>query len=132
MNTLVRKSTAVTSLFIAAGLALASIPSAADAASCFPTRGRYGRSSYFWIESRFGGPCSYSREFSHWNQPRYVIVEAPQTIAPQSIVINVPNKNGSFTPVTLQIAHNGTYIGPEGEVYPTRPTMEQLQQMYGK
>ena len=51
---------------------------------------------------------------------------------PQTLVINVPNSNGSFTPVTLQPASNGTYVGPRGEVYPTRPTVDQLKQMYGK
>ncbi len=52
--------------------------------------------------------------------------------APQSIVVNVPNRNGSYTQVTLQVANNGTYVGPQGEVYPTQPTMEQLQTMYGQ
>ncbi len=49
-----------------------------------------------------------------------------------TIVVNIPNKNGSYTPVTLQLAANGMYIGPQGEVYPTKPEMKQLQEMYGK
>ncbi len=52
--------------------------------------------------------------------------------APQTFVVNVPNKNGSYTPVTLQAASDGTYIGPQGEVYPTKPTEEQLKELYGK
>ena len=51
---------------------------------------------------------------------------------PQTLVINVPNRNGSFTPVTLQPSGNGTYVGPRGEVYPTQPTVDQLKQLYGK
>ncbi len=83
----------------------------------------------------FGEPlCDYPR--------RYVVVPAPIIVAAptpvvvpatlQTIVVNVPNRNGSYTPVTLQAASNGTYIGPKGEVYPTQPTMEQLKEMYGK
>ena len=49
-----------------------------------------------------------------------------------TVVINVSNKNGSYTPVTLQLASNGMYIGPQGEVYPNRPDAAQLQAMYGK
>ena len=49
-----------------------------------------------------------------------------------TLVVNVPNKNGSYTPVTLQLAANGMYIGPQGEVYPTKPSMTQLNRMYAK
>ena len=66
--------------------------------------------------------------------PAQVIQPAPTTFvpAPRSVVINVPNKNGSYTPVTLQVMSDGTYVGPRGEVYPNEPTQDQLQQMYGK
>ena len=47
-------------------------------------------------------------------------------------IINVPNKNGSYTPVTLQLAGTGMYIGPQGEIYPNLPTAQQFQTMYGK
>ena len=47
-------------------------------------------------------------------------------------IVNVPNKNRSFTPVTLQVQRNGTYVGPRGEIYLTKPEMEQLKQMYGQ
>ena len=53
-------------------------------------------------------------------------------VVPQDIVVNVPNKNGSYTPVTLRAASDGTYTGPRGEVYLTKPTVEQLKEMYGK
>ena len=52
--------------------------------------------------------------------------------APQSLVINVPNKNGSFTPVALRANSDGTYVGPRGEVYTSKPTVDQLREMYGK
>ncbi len=57
---------------------------------------------------------------------------SPAPVAQPAVVINVPNKNGSYTPVTLQLTGNGMYIGPQGEVYPTLPNMAQLQAMYGK
>ena len=48
----------------------------------------------------------------------------------QTVVINVPNLNGSYTPVTLVKLNNG-YIGPQGEFYPQHPTVEQLRALYG-
>lgn len=45
-------------------------------------------------------------------------------------VINVPNANGSFTPVTLNLVQNG-WQGPRGEIYPTLPDVSQLQEAYG-
>ena len=56
---------------------------------------------------------------------------APAT-AQGTTVINVLNKNSSYTPVTLQLASGGMYIGPQGEIYPNLPTAQQLQTMYGK
>ena len=56
----------------------------------------------------------------------------PSAAAPNTTVVNVPNQNGSYTPVTLQAGGHGVYIGPQGEVYPTLPTAEQLRAMYGK
>jgi len=49
----------------------------------------------------------------------------------EQITINVPNSNGSYTPVTLVKYGNG-YIGPQGEYYPGNPTVEQLKALYGK
>jgi hypothetical protein len=51
--------------------------------------------------------------------------------AGDAITINVPNKNGSYTPVELREI-NGTYVGPRGEVYPTKPELRQLEDMYGQ
>ncbi|MBN1585924.1 MAG: hypothetical protein JW937_00670 [Candidatus Omnitrophica bacterium] len=48
----------------------------------------------------------------------------------RTVVINIPNDNGSFTPVTLQ-QENGVYIGPRGEQYLNMPTLDQLKAVYG-
>jgi len=47
-----------------------------------------------------------------------------------TVVINVQNSNGSYTPVTLRRAGN-QYIGPRGEYYNTLPTEAQLKVAYG-
>lgn len=47
------------------------------------------------------------------------------------VVINVPNSNGSYTPVRLIKRYKG-YEGPQGEFYPEHPTVEQLKVLYGK
>jgi hypothetical protein len=48
-----------------------------------------------------------------------------------SMTINVPNSNGSFTPVKL-VKYEGGYVGPQGEYYPGNPTVDQLRVLYGK
>ncbi len=104
-------------------------------------------------EDRFGfqvtivdGNRYYCRDGAYYRRrlSGYVLVPADEVRRIQStsvpgavgstrtIVVNIPNKNGSFTPVTLQQSGNGMYIGPQGEVYPNEPTMEQLQIMYGR
>lgn len=69
-------------------------------------------------------------------QPAPTVAAAPAITAapasPDTFVVNVPNKNGSFTPVALQPASGGMYIGPQGEVYLNLPTAAQLQSMYGR
>lgn len=52
-------------------------------------------------------------------------VEAPE----KTVIVNVPNPNGSYIPVTLQKYSDG-YIGPRGEFYPDYPTLDQLKAMY--
>ncbi len=61
-----------------------------------------------------------------------VTASTAATTAQPTVVVNVPNKNGSFTPVPLQLASSGMYIGPQGEVYPNLPTEAQLRSLYGK
>ncbi len=48
-----------------------------------------------------------------------------------SITINIPNKKGNYTAVTLKKSGNG-YIGPQGEFYPEFPKVSQLEVIYGK
>lgn len=40
-------------------------------------------------------------------------------------IVNVPNSNGSFTPVTMRRMGN-MWVGPQGEQYTSLPTPEQL------
>lgn len=56
--------------------------------------------------------------------------QAAQQAAATTRVVNVPNSNGSFTPVTLHLVASG-WQGPRGEIYPTLPTVDQLQSAYG-
>ncbi len=66
----------------------------------------------------------------------YVVVNPPQepkTEAPLAnppVVINVPNANGSYTPVRLTPSGTG-YLGPKGEFYQNLPTVSQLAPVYG-
>ncbi len=77
----------------------------------------------------------------------YVVVPAPavkpnvavvptdaiqsQKISEGTAVINIPNSNGSYTPIIL-VKHKDGYIGPQGEYYPGHPTIDQLRVLYGK
>jgi hypothetical protein len=45
-------------------------------------------------------------------------------------IVNVPNSNGSMTPVLIRREGNLWY-GPRGEVYSSYPTVEQLKSLYG-
>jgi len=58
-------------------------------------------------------------------------VTQPQKISGETVTINVPNSNGSYTPVTLVKQKDG-YLGLQGEYYPGHPTIEQLKVLYGK
>ncbi|MCM8776413.1 MAG: DUF6515 family protein [Candidatus Omnitrophica bacterium] len=57
--------------------------------------------------------------------------KAESPAAQEEIVLNVPNANGSYTPVTLVKSEKG-YIGPQGEYYPDKPTIDQLKVLYSK
>lgn len=65
--------------------------------------------------------------------PTQVVSSNPQSIeAPEkTVVVPVPNPNGSYIPVTLQKYSDG-YVGPNGEFYPDYPTIDQLKAMYAK
>jgi hypothetical protein len=81
-----------------------------------------------------GGPAGYVVVPVYQGETASALAKATpgEAVSEHSIIVNVPNKNGSYMPVTLQRASNGTYIGPQGEVYPTLPDTRQLQSMYGK
>lgn len=64
-------------------------------------------------------------------RPRRVYrTQVVQVIQDDTIVVNVPNNNGSYTPVTLHRSGGG-YVGPRGEYYITMPTVDQLKAVYG-
>ena len=48
-----------------------------------------------------------------------------------SITVNVPNANGSYTPVVIHQSGNG-FVGPQGEYYEVMPTKKQLKALYGR
>jgi hypothetical protein len=57
--------------------------------------------------------------------------ESNKNVSGEEYVINIPNSDGSFTPVKLKKSDNG-YIGPQGESYQGHPSIEQLKVLYGK
>ena len=59
------------------------------------------------------------------------VVMQPRVISGQSVVINIPNISGGYTPVTLTQYKTG-YIGPQGEYYEGHPSVEQLKVLYGR
>lgn len=68
-------------------------------------------------------------------EPEQVVAAAPAvpetTYSGDSVTVNVPNSNGSYTAVVLKRSGNG-YVGPQGEYYDQIPSTQQLQAMYGK
>ena len=59
-----------------------------------------------------------------------VVATPTRGIIGDAVTINIPNSNGSYTSVVL-VRQDGGYIGPQGEFYPGRPTVEQLRALYG-
>ena len=106
--------------------------------------------SVCWENSRTGYFGHRRHHGSHWTV-RYHCqwpahpVKVVQRVYDDTVVINIPNDNGSYTPVTLRRAGGspacwrdapgqklrGSYIGPRGEYYTTMPTVEQLKMVYG-
>jgi len=68
--------------------------------------------------------------------PQQVIMEQPAPVVPSTtysgdtVTVNVPNNNGSYTAVVLRRSGNG-YVGPQGEYYDQVPSTAQLRVMYG-
>jgi hypothetical protein len=72
-------------------------------------------------------------EVEKYEQPAPVAPAAPtgKNVSGEEYVINIPNSDGSFTPIKLKKSDNG-YIGPQGEFYQGHPSIEQLKVLYGK
>ncbi|WFB34541.1 hypothetical protein P3T73_10245 [Kiritimatiellota bacterium B12222] len=60
-----------------------------------------------------------------------VAASAPASSGAQNVTVWLENPNGSKTPVKLEPADDGQWIGPKGEYYPTFPTEAQLEPVYG-
>jgi hypothetical protein len=48
----------------------------------------------------------------------------------KAVTINIPNSKGGFTAVRL-VKYKDGYIGPQDELYPNHPTVDQLRVLYG-
>ncbi|MFH1245014.1 MAG: DUF6515 family protein [Candidatus Omnitrophota bacterium] len=96
-----------------------------------------GNTSYYYYENVYYSPCpsGYMVVPRPVDTPKVVYVpsgEAKSSVtAGDTITINVPNANGSYTAITLVKLDNG-YMGPQGEYYPGHPTIAQLSALYGK
>ncbi|MEM8954648.1 MAG: hypothetical protein AAGD22_10895 [Verrucomicrobiota bacterium] len=64
------------------------------------------------------------------NQQRQINQARAESAAANTYVVNVRNRNGSVTPVTLNRVANG-WQGPRGEIYSGMPTEDQLRGAYG-
>jgi len=58
-------------------------------------------------------------------------IPTPSNPIGETFVVNILNSNGSYTSVTLVKSGDG-YVGPQGEFYPGRPSVDQLRVLYGK
>jgi len=72
-------------------------------------------------------------EFEKYKQQKETLKkeESDKNVSGEEYVVNIPNSDGSFTPVKLKKSNNG-YIGPQGEFYQGHPSVEQLKVLYGK
>ncbi len=59
------------------------------------------------------------------------VVTQSQVASGETAVVNIPNANGGYTPVTLTKYKTG-YIGPQSEYYEGHPNVEQLRVLYGR
>jgi hypothetical protein len=61
----------------------------------------------------------------------FSVAVQPERSSGETVIVSVPNSNGSYTSVTLR-RHNNGYLGPQGEYYPGNPSVDQLRALYGK
>ena len=122
-----------TVLFLLAAVGLMGASSGeARADSCFPEHSHYSRGR--WHRGYSVRIVDSLRPAACWPRSYRARYHSPKSLAwqPQeeTLVINVPNDNGSYTPVTLRRA-GGVYVGPRGEQYLNVPSVEQLKEVYG-
>ena len=92
----------------------------------------------YWSYRLHGGGRRWGYGGGYWDRPvyRYTQVVVPaQVVCPapaysNTLVVNIMNANGSYTPVTLRQQGN-VYVGPRGEQYLSVPTEDQLKAVYG-
>ncbi|HOW35530.1 MAG TPA: hypothetical protein PL155_03880 [Candidatus Omnitrophota bacterium] len=92
--------------------------------------------TYYYYDNIYYQPCpsGYIVVPAPVVSPNVIVVSStvqPQTLSGETMIVNVPNKDGSYTAVTLIKSNNG-YVGPQGEFYSGNPTVEQLKVLYGK
>ena len=103
-----------------------------DSRACRPSWSRSSWHEARWSEHSHRRSPTIVFDFG-WGRPYSEPVRYAEVIplAPSdTIVINIVNGNGSYTPVTLRRV-GGVYVGPRGEQYLNVPTAEQLSVVYG-
>ena len=111
------------------GVTVAALPATA-------VRLRFGPASYYYYEGAYYRPAPAG----------YVVVQKPDTVyvekegapeakesfsEPKALTIEAVNSNGSKTPVRLEELDGGRFKGPQGEIYDSLPTQDQLRSAYG-
>lgn len=109
--------------------------------------GYYGNG--YWVYHGSGRDYPYSDYVDDYYNPGYAdipmtqadyinddlfikkVATPPVISAPDQFIVNIPNKNGGFTPIVIKRSRNG-FIGPQGEYYPEFPKVFQLEIMYGR
>jgi len=90
-----------------------------------------GGVTYYHHDNVYFRSCPYGYIVVEKPVQDIVVVSSESVCQGETVTINVPNSNGSYTPVVL-IKQKDGYIGPQGEYYPGHPTVEQLMVLYGK
>ncbi len=105
-------------------------------------RAYVGINFYTWPDTYYYAPPYYApMDQTMIAPPVYEPVAAPADIdnsgyigaqdIPDSITVNIPDKTGGYTAVTLKRSGTG-FIGPQGEFYPVFPKVSELEIIYGK
>lgn len=100
--------------------AVSLLAASAGSAWAWECNDAYGRSHARYRSHFYGTNC----------RPRYYTQVVMLPAHGETVVINIQNDNGSYTPVTLRYV-DGWYVGPRGERYLSRPTEDQLKAIYG-